>query len=567
MGKSPGKWLKTLLFGKKSSKSTAGKGREAQKPGNDKEVWITSKGPTAEVCSDSPSISRPLPVTSDRSGVLELETGVPLLVPCTGVNHAGQTQGPVGSVVSHGPERLREEQAVIKAQAAFRGYLARRAFRALRGIIRLQALVRGHLVRRQAIATLYCLHGIVKFQALVRGRRVRHSDLGLETYRKKIQGKNSEVQPLDASVQRDKLSTNAFICKLLAPSPTALPLRVHYAKGEVNSAWNWLERWTLVRFWISISPAKKVAMDPESQRKQGLDGGEPGRPKRNVRRNISTSIESSGSTQLTSENDKPKRNLRKVSSSPVVDSALENPQGELEKVKRNLRRVSASTVEPSSDRQELEPERPKRGVRKAPSPPSDVLDHSIGDSAEKMKKEVPVASMKPPEVESTAVKSIADEDWPKDALHDDQPAVQLPPSENRGNDASVPLTNGELKSQEDQIGQENIKTSKRRASLSTKADENDLPSTPSLPSYMAATESAKAKLRGQGSPRFGSDATEKNGFTRRHSLPTSTNGKVNSPSMRSQRLVQGSGKGGNRSDRSLLSSRDGNEKVITEWRR
>ncbi|XP_068651979.1 protein IQ-DOMAIN 31-like [Aristolochia californica] len=565
MGKSPGKWIKTLLFGKKSSKATAGKGREAQKPGNDNKVWISSKGPAAEVRSESPSISHTLPATTDRSGILELETGVPLIVPTLGVNHAGETQGPVGLVVSHGPERLREEQAAIKAQAAFRGYLARRAFRALRGIIRLQALVHGHLVRRQAIATLYCVQGIVKLQALVRGRRVRHSDLTLEAYRKKNQGKNLVAQTLDASVRREKLSTNAFIRKLLPSSPTALPLSIHYAKGEANSAWDWLERWTLVRFWRPILQPKKVAVDSKFQNKQGLHGGEPGRPKRNVRRNISTNIDSSGSTHLTSE---PKRNPQKVSSSPVVDSIQENPQNELEKVKRNLRKVSTSTLEPSSDRQELEPERPKRNVRKASSSPSDVLDHSVGDSAEKMKKELPVPSVKPPEVESTAVKSTADEDEPKEALHDDQPAVQLAPSENRGNDASVPLTNGELKSkEEDQNGQVSIRTSKRRVSLPAKADGNSLPSTPTLPSYMAATESAKAKLRGQGSPRFVSDATEKNGFTRRYSLPTSTNGNVNSPSLRSQKLVQASGKGGNRSDRSMLSSRDGSEKIITEWRR
>ncbi|CAL5326447.1 unnamed protein product [Camellia sinensis] len=79
-------------------------------------------------------------------------------------------------------------------------------------------------------------------------------------------------------------------------------------------------------------------------------------------------------------------------------------------------------------------------------------------------------------------------------------------------------------------------------------------------SYMAATESAKAKLRAQGSPRLGQDGAE-NGLARRQSLPSSTNGKVISLSPRVQRPAgQANGTGGSRSDRSLLSSRE--EKVI-----
>ena len=61
-------------------------------------------------------------------------------------------------------------------KVAFKGYLARRAFRALKGIIRLQALTRGHLVRRQAITTLCCMMGIVKLQVHARGVMARHSD-------------------------------------------------------------------------------------------------------------------------------------------------------------------------------------------------------------------------------------------------------------------------------------------------------------------------------------------------------------------------------------------------------
>jgi len=75
---------------------------------------------------------------------------------------------------------------------------------------------------------------------------------------------------------------------------------------------------------------------------------------------------------------------------------------------------------------------------------------------------------------------------------------------------NIPITNGELSQKEDLTSNENQKSS-RKASIPVKQEraENALQSSPTLPSYMAATESAKAKLRGQGSPRLGQEVVEK----------------------------------------------------------
>ncbi|KAL1802663.1 hypothetical protein ACET3Z_031310 [Daucus carota] len=64
-----------------------------------------------------------------------------------------------------------QESAAIKIQTAFRGHLARKALRALKGLVKLQAIVRGRAVRRQAIVTLNRLQSIVNIQSQFRMNR------------------------------------------------------------------------------------------------------------------------------------------------------------------------------------------------------------------------------------------------------------------------------------------------------------------------------------------------------------------------------------------------------------
>ncbi|RDX90936.1 Protein IQ-DOMAIN 31, partial [Mucuna pruriens] len=79
------------------------------------------------------------------------------------------SQGRGGTMFGIGPEMW----AAIKIQTVFRGYLARKALRALKGLVKLQALVRGYLVRKQATATLHSMQALIRAQATIRSHKSR----------------------------------------------------------------------------------------------------------------------------------------------------------------------------------------------------------------------------------------------------------------------------------------------------------------------------------------------------------------------------------------------------------
>ncbi|CAL9053270.1 unnamed protein product, partial [Musa banksii] len=263
MGKSPAKWIKAVIFGKRPSRSHTSKGKDGLKPGVDKEHFSGEE--PSHVTVKSPVITQPVLVSNNSSGTSSENRTDSTLV--TGAVRV-ESQEIVGHQASSNPTKALEECAATKVQAAFRGYQSRRVFCALKGIIRLQALISGHLVRRQAVTTLHCMWGIVKFQALVRGRRVRLSGIGLEVrtnfhFNYLLSG--SDDMKLDFS--KMQLSANQFVCKLsnnlfafpqlLSVLPVTKPVQIHYDPAEPNSVFSWLERWTSSHFWNPLPQSKK----------------------------------------------------------------------------------------------------------------------------------------------------------------------------------------------------------------------------------------------------------------------------------------------------------------------
>ncbi|WOL10848.1 protein IQ-DOMAIN 31 [Canna indica] len=544
MGKSPGRWIKTLLFGKKT-RSHATKGRDASKAAHDKGC---DGGKDPALAVNSPVISEPVPIIENNRVILTSDTGGKVPV----ISHV--SQGVIGSTASDSTNNGIEEQAAIKAQAAFRGYLARRAFHALKGIIRLQALIRGHLVRRQAVVTLRAMEGIVKLQAIARGRKVRSSFTNLKVAVNFSQVKN--LDPVTQDCWKVKFLSNAFLSKLLSSSLLAKPLQVQYDKEDPNSVFSWLERWTTTYFCQPIAMSKK-AVDSKAEKNQinRAVETESGKSRRSMRSNSISNIDA-GHTNNNSEPEKMKRNMKKVPNSPV-ETVQEHPQSELERVKRNLRKIS-SAMKDTPEQPEVETQKSDVSSKRVAAIGSpENLGQEMEESTEKPKKDIaPTPSVKP-ETENAIEPVVSGS---VDVLIDDKLSDELQLMQKFDKVENTLMMNGELSLNEEQICDENQKISNRRSSFSAKSEhpENGMPNIPVLPSYMAATKSAKAKLRGQISPRVVSESVDKSGFTRRHSLPSSTDGKMSSP--RPKRLNQAGAKGG--------VNRDLNEKPIqVGWRR
>uniref|UniRef100_A0A1J3DRY1 Protein IQ-DOMAIN 14 n=1 Tax=Noccaea caerulescens TaxID=107243 RepID=A0A1J3DRY1_NOCCA len=148
--------------------------------------------------------------------------------------------------------------SAIKIQAAFRGYMARMSFRALKGLVRLQGVVRGHSVKRQTMNAMKYMQLLVRVQTQVQARRIQMlenrarnekddtklaSSLASDDWDDSVLTKEEKEarlhRKIDALIKRERSMAYAYSHQLWKNSPKS----VHDIRSNGFPLWwNWVDR-------------------------------------------------------------------------------------------------------------------------------------------------------------------------------------------------------------------------------------------------------------------------------------------------------------------------------------
>jgi hypothetical protein len=158
------------------------------------------------------------------------------------------------------PTLLVQHASATKIQGAFRGYTARRSFRALKGLVRLQGVVRGYSVKRQTVNAMKYMQQLVRVQSQIQSRRIKMlenkaqvekdearlaaSEAGNDNWDDSVLTKEERdarsQRKVDAIIKRERSMAYAYSHKLWKNSPKSAQ-DIHTSSG-LPLWWSWVDR-------------------------------------------------------------------------------------------------------------------------------------------------------------------------------------------------------------------------------------------------------------------------------------------------------------------------------------
>lgn len=304
-----GSWFSSV----KKALSPSSKEKKAQKESKSKKKWVEKEEPSIVGSSnlETVTISHPHPVPVEEENLTEAENEQTKHAYDVAVATAAAAEAAV--VAAHAaaevvrltavspafPGKSREEGAAIRIQTAFRGYLARRALRALRGLVRLKSLVDGASVKRQTANALKCMQALSRVQSQICSRRIRMSEENKALQRQLIQKRAKELESLrmgeewDDSLQsKERIEAN-LLHKYEAAMRRERALAYSFSHQQTwkkssrstnllfmdptnpHWGWSWLERWMAARPWEQGVSEKELNGEHHlSVKSASISGGE-----------------------------------------------------------------------------------------------------------------------------------------------------------------------------------------------------------------------------------------------------------------------------------------------------